>query len=209
MYLPNKYTNWYSNIIENAKSRALTGGYVEKHHIIPRSLGGPNSKENLVKLTPREHFVCHWLLTKMVSGNNLIKMKRALWRMLVKGANFQERYMPSSHIYETLRVKFGYLRKGHVTPDSIKKKISDANKGKQPWNKGIPRTNREKQNISESKRGSIPWNLNKPHTVETKNKLSIAAKNREKTMCNHCKKIVTRPNYVRWHGDNCKVILGV
>lgn len=33
--------------------------YYEKHHIIPKSLGGTNKKDNLVKLTPKEHFLAH------------------------------------------------------------------------------------------------------------------------------------------------------
>ena len=64
-FLQNKYTKWYFNIISKAQNRD-TLGYVEKHHIIPKSLGGNNEQTNLVKLTAREHFVCHWLLTKMV-----------------------------------------------------------------------------------------------------------------------------------------------
>lgn len=208
MYLPNKYSNWYSNIIETARSRPSIEGYFEKHHIIPKSMGGSNTKENLVKLTPREHFICHWLLTKMVSGSDTIKMKRALWRMLVKGTDFQQRYLPNSYTYEALRIKHGYLRKGHITPDNVKQKISNANKGKAPWNKGLARTTQEKQNISNSRKGSIPWNLNKLHSIETKAKISAAAKNREKVMCEHCNKITTRSNHTRWHGNNCKLALG-
>ena len=50
MYLQNKYTKWYYSIINNAKTRNIII-YSEKHHIIPRSLGGDNSTENIVKLT--------------------------------------------------------------------------------------------------------------------------------------------------------------
>ena len=48
-FLPNKYTKWYYNIITSAKS-TLTEGYTEKHHILPKSLGGDNSTNNLVLL---------------------------------------------------------------------------------------------------------------------------------------------------------------
>lgn len=64
-FLKNKYTKWYVNIISAAQSRDITG-YTEKHHIIPKSLGGSNKKENLVKLTAREHFVCHCILVNIV-----------------------------------------------------------------------------------------------------------------------------------------------
>lgn len=66
MYLQNKYTSIYYAIINRAKSRDLSKDvYTEKHHIIPRSLGGSNSKNNLVNLTAREHRLCHLLLPKM------------------------------------------------------------------------------------------------------------------------------------------------
>ena len=61
IFLENKYTSWYFSIIRNANSNS--GSYVEKHHIIPRCIGGSDHKENLVSLTAREHFVCHLLLT--------------------------------------------------------------------------------------------------------------------------------------------------
>jgi len=54
------YQKIYDQIIERAKNRKLEG-YKEKHHIIPKCLGGPDNKENLVELTAREHFLCHLL----------------------------------------------------------------------------------------------------------------------------------------------------
>lgn len=47
--------------------------YYEKHHIIPKSVGGNDNPDNICILLPREHFVCHWLLTKMVSGKSKYK----------------------------------------------------------------------------------------------------------------------------------------
>ena len=73
IFINNKYTNWYNSIINNAKNRTITG-YTENHHIIPRSLNGTNTSENLVRLTAREHFVCHLLLTKMTVGNARYKI---------------------------------------------------------------------------------------------------------------------------------------
>ncbi len=77
MYLDNKYTRIYYSIIDRAKNRVLNG-YTEKHHIIPKSIGGSNTKDNLVKLTPREHFICHLLLPKMLEGLSRRKMTFAL-----------------------------------------------------------------------------------------------------------------------------------
>jgi len=57
------YTKHLSTLIQRAKTRELpTGEYKERHHIILRAEGGTNSKDNIVELTAREHFVAHWLL---------------------------------------------------------------------------------------------------------------------------------------------------
>lgn len=69
MFLQNKYTKWYYAIILAALSRTVYDGYNERHHIIPKSLNGDNSVSNVVKLTVREHFICHILLTKITTGS--------------------------------------------------------------------------------------------------------------------------------------------
>jgi hypothetical protein len=43
--------------------------YYEKHHILPRCMGGGDEPENLVRLTPEEHYVAHQLLVKMHPRN--------------------------------------------------------------------------------------------------------------------------------------------
>ncbi|AUS02907.1 HNH nuclease [Vibrio phage 2.275.O._10N.286.54.E11] len=58
------YKKHYDAMINRAKNRILEG-YSEKHHIIPKCMGGDNSKSNLVALTGREHFVAHQLLIKI------------------------------------------------------------------------------------------------------------------------------------------------
>ena len=68
----NKYEKWYAAITNRAKTRLLES-YTESHHIKPRSLGGDDSLDNLVQLTAREHFICHWLLTKFTSGDDRVK----------------------------------------------------------------------------------------------------------------------------------------
>lgn len=39
--------------------------YYENHHIIPKSMGGTNDRENIIRLTAREHFIAHWLLWRI------------------------------------------------------------------------------------------------------------------------------------------------
>lgn len=93
MFIDNKYTRWYHSIINAARQfpqkRGSRGVYVERHHILPECLGGPNTADNLVFLTAREHIVCHALLTKMVHGNVRHKMYHAL-AMMVKPRNSEQ-----------------------------------------------------------------------------------------------------------------------
>lgn len=58
----------YERLIEKAKLRKQPEGYAESHHIVPKSLGGSNNKDNLVNLTAREHCLAHLLLAKIYGG---------------------------------------------------------------------------------------------------------------------------------------------
>ena len=48
------YKLCYDRLVQNAKERNVVDGYVEVHHIIPKSHGGSDDNSNLVKLTARE-----------------------------------------------------------------------------------------------------------------------------------------------------------
>lgn len=94
----NKYNILYLRIINNAKlhTRTKKNAFYENHHITPKSLGGNNSKTNLVLLTPREHFICHYLLCKMYSKQSVewYKMVNAFNMMSVHGIT-HNRYINS------------------------------------------------------------------------------------------------------------------
>jgi hypothetical protein len=102
-YLSNKYSKWYYQIVDQARSRSGPFNGFERHHVIPlcffiqnqrRSskkygwlVGNPDADDNMVYLTPREHFICHWLLTKMTTGiaTHLMLTAFAAFRMSSKG----------------------------------------------------------------------------------------------------------------------------
>lgn len=53
----------YLNFIGLCRNKEYEDGIVlHKHHIIPRCLGGSNSKKNLVKLSVEDHIISHLLL---------------------------------------------------------------------------------------------------------------------------------------------------
>jgi hypothetical protein len=84
----NKYKLWYEQLMARAKiRRPLSRKYYENHHVVPKALGGSNEKVNIVKLTYREHFLAHWLLTKFTAGSDLHKMLYAFCRMAQRSAS--------------------------------------------------------------------------------------------------------------------------
>jgi len=97
----NKYTKIYFSLMEKRRKNVLhkKDGYRETHHIIPKSLGGSDDKENLVNLTAREHFIAHRLLTKMTEGAALRSMWWALHRILFSSKDT----VHSSRDYEKFR----------------------------------------------------------------------------------------------------------
>ena len=151
MFLQNKYTSWYYNIINSAKS-SIPVGYTETHHIIPKCLGGSNESSNLVRLSARQHFICHLLLTKMLKGPERYKMAFALNRMLTSSKT-HNRYTPSSKIYELSRK----LRSEAIS--SVHKNIpesAESNLKRSVKQKGVPKgpkTEEHKRNLSISKKG--------------------------------------------------------
>lgn len=80
------YQRHYNSLIVTRKNRPTSHDqYYEKHHIIPRSLGGNDDPENIVYLTAREHFIAHWLLWRIyensIDFNSRISMLHAFYRM--------------------------------------------------------------------------------------------------------------------------------
>jgi hypothetical protein len=226
IFIDNKYTRWYFNIITKANARILpTEIYREVHHIVPKSLGGSNSKDNLVALTAREHFVCHWLLTKMVTGHkNLYKMLNAAGQMISQETKYQRRYIGKSRKFELIKQRL-----------SREKQVKFSGTANPMF--GRNHTKEAKERMSKSRIGRIV-------SIETRAKLKLVRKHqgpnyklrgennamhkpgvkelREKLFlekygvkgpglvlwtCEHCHTSGKGlGNYSRYHGDNCKII---
>lgn len=105
------YRRIYQEIIDRRLSNKFEG-YTEKHHIVPRSLGGTNDRNNLVNLSAREHYICHLLLTKFFEVNSVEwkKMIKAFSMMTYCKNEFQERYIRSKD-YGKLREEISKIRR--------------------------------------------------------------------------------------------------
>ena len=104
-FIENKFTRIYFAIIRNAKTRDVPPVYVEKHHIIPNSMGGLKRENNLVRLTAKEHFICHRLLTKMTAGKHQVSMIYAVYCMANKDREKRQLKI-TSRTYAVLRAAF-------------------------------------------------------------------------------------------------------
>ena len=196
MYLQNKYSQCYYNIIDRAKSRDLPNEiYTESHHIIPKSLGGSNDQPNLVKLTAREHFICHLLLPKMLTGIDKRKMSFAIWSMLNRDhSKNKSRYKVNSHRYESIKKQvaeaISQLHKGKTVSKETREKLSKSCQGRPSPNKGKAMSEEQKQKMSATikKNGRVisPETVAKilesrkdyQHSEETKQKISNSNKGR-------------------------------
>jgi len=119
------YEKIYFKIIDKANlENRKKGGSVhyEKHHIKPRSLFKELEKDNnnIVLLTPKEHFICHMLLERIYDCR---QMKYAIWRMCN-----DKTYKVSSRYYEYVKNKIvtesSRLNKGRKLSEEHKRKIS-------------------------------------------------------------------------------------
>lgn len=198
IFINNKYTSIYYKIIDRAKKRHL-GSYKERHHIIPKSLGGNNDTTNIVSLTAKEHFICHLLLTKMVSIDLKKKMTYAVWLMCnVKNHNQPNRYVPNSNTYQTIREQHSINVSANQTG---RKKNYSSFAGK----KHSLETLKLQREIKLGKKNPNFGVIQKPEWNQKKSQ-SQKGILKPKITCEVCEAVVGgHSNYFRWHGVNCKL----
>ena len=155
------YQKIYYNLIKREITRE---GYVEKHHILPRCLGGLDNKENLVNLYPEEHYLAHLLLCKIYPGNQKLlyaAMNMTTGSMINKGKR-------NNKAYGWLRRQYAESMSGDNNPNrrdpNIQKKAAKKRVGQK-------RTEETKAKMSLAQKG-------RTFTEETKAKMSAAARNK-------------------------------
>lgn len=183
----NKYTKWYENIIKKSQIRNWEtvqyyrkkdkSVYSELHHIIPKSFGGTNAKDNLVALTPKEHFICHWLLTKMVNGTYYHKMLFALNGMNANPTSSNKRYTTknTSRVYQQTKEILSKI----PTPPEVREKQRESAKKRThtPETKAkISAANKGRKMTAESIEKSASGHRNKPLSEEHKQNISMSKK---------------------------------
>jgi hypothetical protein len=143
------YQKIYNQIVQRAQNRELIG-YGEKHHIIPTCLGGDNYPENIVKLTAREHFICHKLLCSIYPKN--ASLIGAHWLMANKVSSIHERtYRVGSREYSRLRIEYAEIMKNRKISTETRNRMSISAKLRENNQTGLIRT---KETISKLRKNS-------------------------------------------------------
>lgn len=122
------YQKHYDALIARARNR-VPEGYVEKHHVIPKCMGGGNEKSNLVRLTPEEHCTAHILLTRVFPGEPKLVYAANLMTVLHHGCDRKTK----NKAYGWLRRKFvetvGDRHRGKTLTEEHKAAVSRARSG--------------------------------------------------------------------------------
>lgn len=155
------YKRIYEKFIESRKDRVLEENlYYETHHINPKSLGGLDSNDNLVKLTAKEHYFAHLLLAKFAGPKMVIALS-----YFIQDSNRYDggvKYKPTSKNIARIREQANLARssilKGRTFSEEHKKNLSKSKIGKIAHNKGVPAKEEQKRKQSESMKGKKPWN---------------------------------------------------
>ena len=181
------YLKVYCNLIRKAENRTPPEGYIEKHHIFPKSIFGDNKR--IVVLTAREHYIAHALLEKIyikrcgIKDKKTIKMTYAFWLM----NNQKDKYY-NSKLYESSRIRFSEnnLWKDRKHSEETKEKLRQI---------GLNRSEEYKRNMSEIKKGKLM-------SEETKAKMSEI--NKGKTLSDETKKKLSELNKGKTLSDETK-----
>lgn len=171
--------------MDKSKNRIVPSGYVERHHIIPKSLGGTDDEDNIAILSGREHFVAHLLLAKIYGGG--------MWYALLMMCSSKRGYSVNSHSYELARKYSALAKTGTKHSEETKRK----------------------QRLAQLIRMSNPDNIAKLSNTHKGKKLSDYHKSRVGDAlrgkpkkpykpCPHCGKVCNKATAIQWHFDNCK-----
>ncbi len=189
MFILNEFYYEYLSIVNNSsyEKKDKSHIYLEKHHKLPKSMGGSDEEDNLVYLTAQEHYRCHELLPYCTTGEARISMLYA-WNYMsrLKGVKVDQEK------YAKLKEEHSKTLKDKIISENTRAKMSKAKKGK-------PISEATRKKISEAKKGITK-------SQEAKKRLSDATKGipKKKVTCPHCNKTGGASPMSRWHFNNCK-----
>lgn len=160
------YDRHHDRLIARAQARPHPAGYTERHHIVPRCLGGDDSQENKVVLTAPEHYIAHLLLVRMHPGNH-----KLVWAVInmASGASANNPGRSGNKLHGWLRRELSEARRGKKFTPEHRAKISAGRTG-------LKHSEETRAKMSASSKGSLSSRKGVIVSAETRAKLSAASK---------------------------------
>lgn len=156
------YNEYIQNILSSRGRFACGKEYHERHHIVPRSIGGCDDDENLIDLYAREHYEAHKLLYEENPNNEAIAF--AWWMMSTKNDKTAGRYELTADEYELAKAALSIAQSkvkkelfankenhpmfGRTQSEDSKEKMRKAKRGKPSPKKGISVSDEEKARLN-------------------------------------------------------------
>lgn len=125
-----RYLAFIQSRIQLNKTRSIPKDQGHDHHIVPVSWNGPDDKNNIVRLTFKEHVIAHHLLYYTNDCNMII----AFYSMCNIAHKSEIKYNLTANQYQILQEKAYYVKsensKRNMSNPQIRKKISNSLKGR-------------------------------------------------------------------------------
>lgn len=169
------YNEFIQNILDTrGRFGVPEGEYKERHHIVPKCMGGANDKNNLIDLYAKEHYIAHELLAKENPHNSVLNYVWAMMSNRIKDKTGEE-CISSPEDYETARKAMAAF----LSSDRLGKKFTDEHKANlSKALTGRVMTDEWRNKISQNHyRGPHPM-LGKHHSEESRRHIKEAAQNR-------------------------------
>ena len=225
------YSKIYEDLMLDASCNPKQDDYKESHHIVPKCMGGDDSKENLIKLTARQHYLAHWLLYKIYKTSSLVHA----WHSMSRIGKGQDKRQINSHLFQYCKIE----RKKHLSKQSTgsgnsfygkhhtektKKRLSEMQLGKiyktekqiKEWVESVakkPKTKDHRDKIGRKGLGMLQHIHTKeiirvPLTDQRFNSSDWVHPKKlnpeQKYKCDYCDIVTISGNLKRWHNDKCK-----
>lgn len=165
------YLNRYNKLI-NFYRENIADGFVEKHHIIPKCIGGTDDASNLILLPARAHFIAHYLLHKAYPDNTSLAHAFAMM-----GVN-NKHQRRNSKLYEKSKIARSIAMTGVPRPEWVKEKLRKPKSNKENYKK--PKSLEHSKNISKSLFGKSKSNQHRENISKAlSGRKNVEAENRK------------------------------
>lgn len=212
------YKKHYDLLIEKHGSKVKPKEiYTERHHIVPRCLGGTDNSENLVFLTARAHYVAHQLLVKLNPGHR--KLAFAALTMTVTPHGHRN----NNRSYAWIRNRFAESQRGEANvvhrPD-VKLKLRSPKSEAHKEKLRKPKSEEHVQKMREARLGkklspehvkAIADAVRANHPMKgrvqsEKARKLISEANKVKVTCSICGGLFVKSVISKYHNERCKKV---